>query len=56
MFNLRDWGADLWDRSNRLTRILIAVLSVALAASLPLLGGTFLNTPVAEYELSLIHI
>jgi len=54
MINLRDFGADLWERSNKFTRILIAVASVALVATLPFLGGTFLNTPVAEYESVLV--
>jgi branched-chain amino acid transport system permease protein len=54
MINLRDLGADLWERSNKFTRILIAVTSVALVATLPFLGGTFLNTPVAEYESVLV--
>ena len=54
MINLRDLGADLWERANKFTRILIAVTSVALVATLPFLGGTFLNTPVAEYESVLV--
>ena len=54
MINLRDLGADLWERSNKFTRILIAVTTVALFATLPFLGGTFLNTPVAEYESVLV--
>jgi branched-chain amino acid transport system permease protein len=49
MFNLRDWGADLWEKSSRPVRVLISLLAFAVAASLPLLGGTFLNTPVADY-------
>ena len=49
MFNLRDWGADIWERSSRPIRVLIALGAIAVAASLPLLGGTFLNTPVADY-------
>ena len=54
MINLRDWGAELWDKSGRITRVLIAIGAIALAASLPFLGGTFLNTPVAEYESVLV--
>ena len=38
MINLRDFGADFWERSNKFTRILIAVASVALVATLPFLG------------------
>ena len=54
MFNLRDWGAGVWEKSNRLTRIAIALGGIGVAASLPFLGGTFLNTPVAEYESVLV--
>ena len=54
MLNLRDWGAGVWEKSNRLTRITIAVGAIGVAASLPFLGGTFLNTPVAEYESVLV--
>lgn len=54
MFNLRDWGAGVWEKSNHLTRIAIAVGAIGVAASLPFLGGTFLNTPVAEYESVLV--
>jgi len=49
MFNLRDWGAGIWERSGRPVRVLIALGAIAAAASLPLLGGTFLNTPIADY-------
>jgi len=49
MFNLRDWGAGIWERSGRPVRVLIALGAIAAAASLPFLGGTFLNTPVADY-------
>lgn len=41
MINLRDWGADLWDRSGRLTRVVIAIGAIAIAASLPFLGEHF---------------
>ena len=51
MFNLRDWGADLWERSNKLTRIAIALGALAIAASLPFLGGTFLNTQLQSMNL-----
>ena len=39
MFNLRDWGADIWERSSRPIRVLIALGAIAVAASLPLLGA-----------------
>ena len=54
MFNLRDWGAGIWERSNKPVRVLIALFWIALAASLPLLGGTWLNTPIADYGAVLV--
>lgn len=54
MINIRDWGADIWERSSKPVRVLIALGWVALAASLPLLGGTWLNTPIAEYGAVLV--
>ena len=49
MINLRDAGADFWERSGRPVRVLIALGAIAAAASLPFLGGTILNTPIADY-------
>ena len=49
MLNLRDVGADFWDRSGRPVRVLIVLGAIAIAASMPFLGGTFLNTPIADY-------
>ncbi len=55
MINLRDKGADIWERSNRIERTFIALGFIALAASLPFFGGTFLNTPIADYESVLVY-
>ena len=55
MINLRDWGAGIWERSTRPVRVLISLGAIAFAAILPLLGGTFLNTPVAEYASVLVY-
>ena len=55
MINLRDKGADIWERSNRIQRVLIALSAIALAASLPFFGGTFLNTPIADYQSVLVY-
>lgn len=43
--NLRDAGATLWANSNKWQRYLIAGVIVIGAFSIPLLEGTFLNTP-----------
>ena len=54
MINIRDWGAGIWERSGKTTRTLIALGWILLAASLPLLGGTWLNTPIADYGAVLV--
>ena len=54
-FNLRDWGADLWERSNRIQRVGLAVAFIAAAACLPFLGISFLDTPNASYSAVLVH-
>jgi len=55
MINLRDKGAEIWERQGRLGRIGIAVGGVAMAAALPFMGGTILNTPIADYESVLVY-
>jgi len=54
MFNLRDYGSNIWDNSGRLKRMLIVLVAIALAISAPFLGGTWLNTPIASYESVLV--
>ncbi|MEY4692934.1 MAG: hypothetical protein RL437_214 [Actinomycetota bacterium] len=54
-FNLRDWGAGIWERSNRIQRTAIAIGSIALAAMLPFMGVSFLDTPNASYSAVLVH-
>lgn len=55
MINLRDKGADIWERSNRIERTFIALAFLAFVAALPFFGGTFLNTPIADYESVLVY-
>jgi branched-chain amino acid transport system permease protein len=54
MFNLRDYGSNIWDNAGRLKRVLIVLIAIALAISAPFLGGTWLNTPIASYESVLV--
>lgn len=54
-FNLRDWGSEKWDRANGIQRIGLAIAFIAVAASLPFLGISFLNTPNASYSAVLVH-
>lgn len=54
-FNIRDWGAGVWERSNKPKRIAIALGSIAIAAILPFMGVSFLDTPNASYSAVLVH-
>lgn len=53
--NLRDKGADFWDKSSKEVRFLVASVVILLAVSLPFLGGTILNTPISSYEAVLVY-
>jgi branched-chain amino acid transport system permease protein len=55
MFNLRDKGAEVWEKSGRPARVAIVLASIAAVAALPFMGGTILNTPVASYESVLVN-
>jgi branched-chain amino acid transport system permease protein len=55
MFNLRDKGAEVWEKSGRPARVAIVLTSIAAVASLPFMGGTILNTPIASYESVLVN-
>jgi len=55
MINLRDKGAEVWENQGRAGRVAIAVGGIAIAASLPFMGGTLLNTPIADYESVLVY-
>ncbi|MBU3642903.1 MAG: branched-chain amino acid ABC transporter permease [Candidatus Nanopelagicaceae bacterium] len=54
-FNLRDWGADKWERSNRIQRVGLVLAFIAAAACLPFLGISILDTPNASYTAVLVH-
>jgi branched-chain amino acid transport system permease protein len=55
MINLRDKGAEVWEKSGRPARVAIVIASIAAVASLPFMGGTILNTPIASYESVLVN-
>lgn len=55
IFNLRDFGAGLWERSNHLQRIGIALGSIVLVGLLPFAGASFLATPIASYDAVLVY-
>jgi branched-chain amino acid transport system permease protein len=54
-WNLRDWGADIWERANRPKRVAIAIISVILVGLLPFAGASFLATPIAAYDAVLVY-
>ena len=54
-FNLRDFGAGIWERANRPQRVAIAISSIALVSLLPFAGGSFLATPIAAYDAVLVY-
>jgi len=54
-WNLRDWGADLWERANRPQRVMISVTAVILVGLLPFAGASFLATPIAAYDAVLVY-
>ena len=54
-FNLRDWGADLWENPSRPKRVLIAGFAIFLASLMPFAGVSFLDTPNASYTAVLVH-
>ena len=54
-FNLRDAGANLWAKSNKWQRYAIAIIVIAAMFALPLLKGTFFNTPSTPFVTVLFH-
>jgi branched-chain amino acid transport system permease protein len=54
-FNLRDFGAGVWERANRPQRVAIALSSIFLVSLLPFAGGSFLATPIAAYDAVLVY-
>ena len=54
-WNLRDFGAQLWERSNRIQRTGIALVIIFLVGLLPFAGGSFLATPIAAYDAVLVY-
>ena len=54
-FNLRDFGAGIWERANRPQRVVIAISAIVLASLMPFAGGSFLATPIAAYDAVLVY-
>ena len=47
-WNLRDFGANLWENASRPKRVAIALISIGFVALLPFMGASFLATPIAK--------
>jgi branched-chain amino acid transport system permease protein len=54
-WNLRDFGAGIWENANRPKRVAISLISIALVALLPFMGASFLATPIASYDAVLVY-
>ena len=54
-WNLRDFGASVWEKANRPQRIVIAITAVILVGLLPFAGASFLATPIAAYDAVLVY-
>lgn len=54
-FNLRDFGARIWERSDRPQRIALALASIFFVSLLPFMGGSILATPIAAYDAVLVY-
>ena len=54
-WNLRDFGASMWEKANRPQRIAIAIGTIFLVGLLPFAGASFLATPIAAYDAVLVY-
>ena len=54
-WNLRDFGAGIWENANRPKRVAISLTSIAFVALLPFMGASFLATPIASYDAVLVY-
>ena len=53
--NLRDWGAEYWEKSSPSKRKVIATSLVAIAALAPFMGFGVLDTPISDYGAVLVY-
>ena len=58
-FNLRDFGANIWEGWNRQTRTIFVVVLIGFVALLPFAASwgptSFLNTPITSFESVLVY-
>ena len=59
MINLRDKGAEIWERADRKRRVAIVLTTILLAGLLPYAADfpitNILNTPISSYEAVLVY-
>ena len=59
MINLRDKGAEIWERADRKRRVAIAITTIFVAGLLPYAADfpitNILNTPISSYEAVLVY-
>jgi len=48
--NLRDRGAEFWERSPKWRRVLLAVFFIALCYAVPFLNNPLINTPGSDFQ------
>ena len=54
-WNLRDFGAKIWEKSNRIQRVAIALVAIFLVGLLPFAGNGILATPISAYDAVLVY-
>ena len=54
-WNLRDFGAKIWEQSNRVQRVAISLVAIFLVGLLPFAGNGILATPIAAYDAVLVY-
>ena len=54
-FNLRDRGAQYWDRSPKWRRVALAIFFIAICYALPFLNNPLINTPGSDFQSVLFY-
>jgi branched-chain amino acid transport system permease protein len=54
-FNLRDKGAQFWDKSPRWRRVLLSVIFIGFCYALPFLNNPLINTPGSDFQSVLFY-
>jgi branched-chain amino acid transport system permease protein len=54
-WNLRDFGANIWEKSNRIQRVAMSLTVIFLVGLLPFAGNGILATPISAYDAVLVY-